>query len=217
MDDALISRVVDNVVRNLAGKSLVDNNPSRFVKVGVSNRHCHLTSEHTQILFGAGHKLTPMRYLLQPDQFATVETVSIATSNGVFHNVRIIGPERKHTQVEISKTDSFALGIASPIRQSGNIAGSPGCVIIGPKGSIVLNEGVILASRHLHCHTSEGEALGLRDKQIVRVRVGGIRGGIIENILARVGDAHKFELHLDTDESNAFDLKSGDTVELLLR
>lgn len=217
MDDSGISRIVDEVVRNLAGRSLIDENPSKLVVVGVSNRHLHITTEHAEILFGPGKRLTPLRALRQPDQFASKETVSIATSRGVLPNVRLIGPERDHTQVELSRSDTIALGLDPPIRQSGSISDSAGCVIIGPAGSVVLTRGVILASRHLHCHTSEGAALGLKDKQIIRVRAAGERGGILENVLVRVGNAHKLEMHLDTDEANALGLKSGDKVELVLR
>jgi putative phosphotransacetylase len=217
MNDSGISQIVDEVVRGLAGRSLVDENPSKFVVVGVSNRHLHIMPEHADILFGPGKRLTSLRALRQPDQFASKETVSIATSRGVLHNVRLIGPERDHTQVELSRSDAIALGLDPPIRQSGSIAGSAGCVIIGPAGSVVLNHGVILASRHLHCHTSEGEALGLRDKQIIQVKAAGDRGGILDNVLVRVGSAHKLEMHLDTDEANALGLASGDKVELVYR
>lgn len=217
MDESVISRVVDEVVRTIAGQPLTNHSPSRFVKVGLSNRHGHLTPEHTEILFGPGRRLTPLRPLLQPDQFATKETVSIATSKGVFHNVRLIGPERKYTQVEISRTDAFILGLDPPVRQSGELEGTPGCVIMGPAGSVVIRSGVIIAGRHLHCHTSEGVALGLKDRQSIKVKVDGPRGGVMENVLVRVGDIHKLELHVDTDEGNAFGMKSGDTVELLIR
>ncbi|RMH55502.1 MAG: phosphate propanoyltransferase [Candidatus Hydrogenedentota bacterium] len=189
--------------------------PSRTVRVGVSNRHAHLTPEHSDILFGPGRRLTPLRPLLQPDQFASKETITIATAQGVIPNVRLIGPERKYTQVEISRTDAFLLGLDPPIRQSGNLEGSPGCVLIGPAGSVIIDHGVILAGRHLHCHTSEAAVLGLRDRQIIRARFGGERGGVMENLLVRVGDIHKLELHIDTDEANAFGLKTGDTAELV--
>lgn len=217
MNDVMISRVVDEVVRSIAGKPLTNRNPSKTVRVGISNRHGHLTKEHVEILFGPGKKLTPMRALLQPDQFATNETVSIATLKGVFHNVRLIGPERKYTQFEISRTDAFSLGLNPPIRQSGELDDTPGCVVLGPAGSVVIGRGVIIAGRHLHCHTSEGAALGLKDRSIIKARIAGPRGGIMENLLVRVGDIHKLEVHLDTDEGNAFGLKSGDELELILR
>jgi putative phosphotransacetylase len=217
MDESQISRVIDEVVRTIAGQPLTNRTPSRIVQVGLSNRHGHLTKEHAEILFGAGRRLTPLRALLQPDQFATKETVSIATSKGVFHNVRLIGPERKYTQFEVSRSDAFALGLDPPIRQSGELDDTPGCVVIGPKGSVTISRGVIIAGRHLHCHTSEAQALGLRDRQTIRVKVPGPRGGIMDNVLVRVGDIHRLELHVDTDEGNAFGLRSGEKVELVIR
>lgn len=216
MDEAVISRVVDEIVRTVAGRPLTNRNPSRFVMVGISNRHGHLTSEHTQVLFGPGHKLTPLRQLLQPDQFATKETVTVATEMGMIRNVRLIGPERSYTQVELARTDCYQLGLSPPMRQSGELDETPGCVLLGPKGSVVIDHGVVMAGRHLHCHTSEGTALGLTNRQIIKARVAGPRGGIIDNLLVRVGEIHKLEAHLDTDEGNALGLKSGDTIELLI-
>lgn len=217
MDDAGLSRVVDEIVRSIAGTSLTNSTPSRMVIVGVSNRHGHLTREHTEILFGPGKRLTSLRPLLQPGQFACNELVTIATSKGVLPNVRLIGPERKYTQVEVSRSEAVRLGLNPPIRQSGELDNTPGCVIIGPAGSIIINRGVILAGRHLHCHTSEGEALGLTNRQVIRMRVGGERGGVMENVLVRVHPEFKLEYHVDTDEANGFGLSSGDHVEILRR
>lgn len=216
MDERVISTVVDEIVRTIAGKPLTNNSPSKTVMIGVSSRHGHLTRDHVEILFGQGKRLTPLRPLYQPDQFATNETVSIATPKGIFHNVRLIGPERKYTQFEIARTDAFALGLNPPIRQSGELDDTPGCVVMGPAGSVVIKSGVILAGRHLHCHTSEAQALGLHDRKLIRAGIAGQRGGIMENLLVRVGDGHKLEVHIDTDEANAFGLKSGDTIQLMI-
>lgn len=216
MDDKTISSVVDEVVRSIAGNPLTNTNPSKTVLVGISNRHGHLTAEHTQILFGPGHKLTPLRPLLQPDQFATNETITVATAKGTIQNLRLIGPERAYSQIELAKTDCYALGVDPPIRQSGQLDDTPGCILMGPNGSVILSHGVIMAGRHIHVHTSEGLALGLTDRQLIKARIGGPRGGIMENLLCRVGDIHKLEIHIDTDEGNAFGLTSGDTVELLI-
>lgn len=216
MDDRLISTVVDEIVRTIAGRPLTNARPSKTVMVGISNRHGHLTKEHVEILFGPGKKLTPLRPLLQPDQFATNEMVSIGTEKGIIRNVRLIGPERKYTQFEVARTDAIALGLNPPIRQSGELDDSPGCVVMGPAGSVIISRGVIMAGRHLHCHTSEAAAFGLKDRQLIKARIHGPRGGVMENLLVRVGDIHTLEVHLDTDEGNAFGLKSGDSIELLI-
>lgn len=213
---AEIARIVEEVVRERLGARAPKAPDSTRVPIGISNRHGHLTPEHTEILFGRGKRLTSMRPLLQPGQFAANETVHCVTSKGMLRNLRIIGPERKYSQVEVARTDAFALGLMPPMRQSGELDESGGCVLIGPAGSVILERGVILAGRHLHCHTTEGAELGLSNRQIIRVRIGGDRGGILENVLVRVGEIHKLELHLDTDEGNAFGARSGDTAELLI-
>lgn len=216
MDQALVSAVVDEVVRSVKGETLIGRGASKIVAVGISNRHGHLTAEHSEILFGPGKRLTPLRDLLQPNQFASKETISVATNKGIIHNVRLIGPERKYTQVELSRTDAFALGLNPPLRQSGELDASPGCVLMGPHGSVIINRGVIMAGRHLHCHTSQARELGLHDRQLIRARIPGPRGGIMDSLLVRVGDGHTLECHLDTDEGNAFGLASGDKIELLI-
>lgn len=207
--------MVDEIVRSVAGTSLHNPSPSRMVVIGVSNRHGHLTREHTEILFGPGRRLTPLRPLLQPGQFACNEVLTVATSKGQIQRVRLIGPERKYSQVEVSKTEAIQLGIDPPVRQSGELDGTPGCVLIGPAGTVILDRGVIIAGRHIHCHTSEAEGLRLKDRQIVRVRVAGGRGAVLENVLVRVHPEFKLEMHVDTDEANGLGLKNGDHVEVL--
>lgn len=216
VDRERIARIVEEVVRERLGARAGRSPASKRVPIGVSNKHVHLTREHTEVLFGPGHRLTPLRPLFQPDQFAAKETVHVATHKGMLRDLRIIGPERKYSQVELARTDCFQLGLAPPMRQSGELDETPGCVLIGPAGSVVLGRGVILAGRHLHCHTTQGEALGLKNRDVIRVRVGGPRGAILENVLVRVGDIHTLELHLDTDEGNALGVRTGDTAELLL-
>ncbi len=221
-DRDAVRKIVEEVVRERlkATSGLGARAPkgpvSTRVPIGISNRHGHLTAAHVETLFGKGKRLTVLRPLLQPDQFACNETIHVATSQGMLKSLRIIGPERKYSQVEIARTDAFALGLKPPMRQSGELDASAGCVLIGPAGSVVLTEGVILAGRHLHCHTSEGEALGLKNRQIIRVRISGDRGGLLENVLVRVGEIHRLELHIDTDEGNALGVKKGDTAELLI-
>lgn len=185
------------------------------VPVGVSARHIHLSQEHIAALFGPDAELTVMKPLSQPGQFAANETVEVIGPKGRFPKVRILGPARPQTQLEISRTDAFALGLNPPVRESGDIAGSPGIKIVGPAGEVTVDEGVIIAARHIHFHTSEAEAWGIRDKQRLRVRVGGERGLIFENVIARVSDNFVLDMHIDTDEANAAGVRNGDSAEII--
>jgi putative phosphotransacetylase len=184
------------------------------IPVGVSNRHIHLTREHLEALFGEGYELTPLKELCQPGQYAAQETVYLVGPKNGIQGVRIIGPLRNITQVEIARTDSFSLGIKAPIRESGNIKGSPGCVLVGPKGTIILDEGVIIAERHIHLSKSQAQKMHLADKDRVSVIIDGERCLTFNNVLVRAGFAHEMEFHLDTDEANACTVNSGDAVEI---
>ncbi len=186
------------------------------IPVGVSNRHIHLKKEHVEQLFGEGYELKVFKELSQPGEFAAEETVTIRTQKSEIQHVRILGPIRSLTQVEISKTDSFALGVKAPIRSSGNIEGTPGITIIGPKGEINVENGVIVAERHIHMTTDDAASFGVRDGQYVSVKIPGERGLIFNQVLIRVKDTYALDMHIDTDEANAAGLKSGDTVELFL-
>lgn len=186
------------------------------IPVGVSNRHIHLKKEHVEQLFGEGYELKVFKELSQPGEFAAEETVTIRTQKSEIQHVRILGPIRSLTQVEISKTDSFALGVKAPIRSSGNIEGTPGITIIGPRGEINVENGVIVAERHIHMTTDDAASFGVRDGQYVSVKIPGERGLIFNQVLIRVKDTYALDMHIDTDEANAAGLKSGDTVELLL-
>lgn len=188
---------------------------AKTVPVGVSARHIHLTKEHIEALFGSGYELKPLKPLSQPGQFAAEETVSLVGPKGRFDKVRILGPARSASQVEISKTDSFALGVQPPVRESGNIEGTPGLTVQGPAGTIALERGVIVAARHIHFHTNEAAAWGIADKQLLRVRVTGERAVVFENVIARVSDYFKLDMHIDTDEANAADVSTGDTAVIL--
>jgi len=156
-----------------------------------------------------------MKDLSQPGQFAAEECVTVAGKKGVIEKVRILGPVRKSTQIEISVTDSYALGIPPVVRDSGDTKGTPGCVVIGPKGAINLKEGVIVASRHLHLHTKDAEKFGLKDMDRISVKTSGPRSVIFQNVLVRVSDQFALDLHLDCDEANAAGLKNGDMLEII--
>ncbi len=184
--------------------------------VGLSNKHVHLSKEHIDILFGEGYKLTPIKDLSQPGQFACDEKVDLVGPKRTIKGVRILGPARGESQVEISLSDGFTLGLKDvPIRDSGKLEETPGIKLIGPKGEVELERGVIVAARHLHMHTSEGAKFGLKDKDIVKVKVGGQRALIFENVLARVGDNYALDMHVDVEEGNAAGLANGDTVEII--
>mgnify|MGYP000970861646 CR=1 FL=1 len=185
------------------------------VPIGVSARHIHLTQEHVEALFGSGYQLTKKKELMG-GQFASNEKVTIVGLKlRAIENVRVLGPVRKNTQVEISATDAISLGVKAPIRESGNIAGSAPIAIIGPKGAVYLNEGCIVAKRHIHMAPKDAMAAGVHDGDIVSVKADNERGTIFNNVQIRVDDSFTLEMHIDTDEANAAQIKSGDTVRIV--
>ncbi|MFS0575498.1 phosphate propanoyltransferase [Sporosarcina sp. 179-K 3D1 HS] len=198
-------KVVDEVTRRIKA---LENEP--YVPIGVSNRHIHLSQIDLETLFGEGYQLTKMRDLKHPGNFAANETVTLVGPKGEITGVRILGPVRSETQVEISITDSFPLGLSIPVRDSGNIAGTPGIIVKGPKGTLDLKEGVIAARRHIHVPPEFAEKFQLKDRDIVTVEIDGERKTIFENVLIRVSDKFVLEMHLDTDEANACGIKNGD-------
>ncbi|MBO9605291.1 MAG: acetate/propionate family kinase [Paenibacillaceae bacterium] len=183
--------------------------------VGVSNRHIHLTREHVEQLFGKGYALKKLKALMQPGQYACEETVTIHGPKGSIPNVRVLGPERKYSQVEISKTDGYVLGIDAPVRDSGDLDGTPGIRVSGPNGEVALERGVILPYRHLHLHPDDADMIGVKDKEMVAVKTTGVRAVILENVLCRVNPNYALEFHIDTDEANACGLRTGDTVQIV--
>ena len=185
--------------------------------VGLSNKHVHLSKEHIDILFGEGHGLTPMKDLSQPGQYACEEKVDLVGPKRTIKGVRILGPARKETQVEVSFSDGFTLGLAElPVRDSGKTEGTPGVTLVGPKGEVVLDKGVIAAARHIHMHTTDAEKYGLKDKDIVSVKVNGPRGLTFDNVLVRVNPEYALDLHVDIEEGNAAGLQNGDEVEVII-
>lgn len=185
------------------------------VPIGVSARHIHLTQEHVEALFGPGYHLTKKKELMG-GQFASNETVTIVGLKlRAIENVRILGPVRKASQVEISATDAIKLGIKAPIRESGNIAGSAPIAIVGPKGALYLNEGCIIAMRHIHMSPKDAQAAGVSDGQIVSVKADNERGTIFNHVKIRVDESFTLEMHIDTDEANASKIASGDTVTII--
>ncbi|WP_442871592.1 PduL/EutD family phosphate acyltransferase [Aminipila sp.] len=173
------------------------------VKIGLSNKHVHLSEKHIEALFGAGHKLTPTKDLVQPGQFACEEKVDIVGPKAALKGIRVLGPARPETQVELAMTDARSIGIKAPVRESGKLEGTPGCKLIGPCGEVELEHGVMVALRHVHLSAAQAEEAGVKDKDIVSIKIEGERGLVFDNVLVRAGDKHEREVHLDTDEGNA--------------
>lgn len=184
------------------------------IPIGVSNRHVHVSQADLEVLFGKGYGLTKKSDLKQPGQFAANEIVTIRGPKGEFDNVRILGPVREKSQVEISLTDSFRLGIKAPIKESGYLENTPGVELIGPKGRVKIEQGTIVALRHIHMPPEYAEKIGVKDKEIVEVETLGEREGILGNVLVRISDKFSLEMHIDIDEANACALKNNDFVIL---
>lgn len=187
-----------------------------MIKIGVSARHVHVSDEDLRILFGDGYKLTKKVDLSQPGQYACNEQVALEGPKGIIQKVRILGPERDKTQVEISRTDSFALGITPPVRNSGDLEDAAEITIIGPKGKIT-KHAAIIATRHIHATSMDAKKYGFKDKEFVSIVVKGEKGGILENVYVRISDKFSFEAHLDTDDANAFLINNEDMAELIIK
>lgn len=187
------------------------------IVVHISNHHIHLTQQDFEVLFGVDAKLTKYKDLMQPGEFAANEKLTIVGPKGKIENVRIVGPLRKYTQIEISKTDSFILGVNPPVRDSGNIRGSSPITLIGPKGVLELKEGCIIALRHIHFYIEDAKKLCIENGDIVKIIVGKgrERETIFCNVLCRVSERYATECHLDTDEANAAMVKNNDVVYIL--
>lgn len=209
--DAIERIVREIVLRHVGGPQ---NKPN--LVVSVSARHVHLSDQDVETLFGAGHKLTVAKDLYQDGFFAAEETVMVVgPKRRMLPTVRVLGPTRPESQVELAFTDGISLGIDLPVRGSGNIQGTPGCVLVGPKGVVELKQGVIRAERHVHMGPSDAEHYGVKDGQRMNLRVHSTSGCVFEDLLVRVGKKIKLEVHLDTDEGNACDIDHASKVELI--
>lgn len=187
---------------------------AKAIPLGISSRHIHLAREDMLLLFGSDC-LTMFKELSQPGQFACQERLLLAGPKGAIGQARILGPLRSRTQVELAPSDCFKLGIQAPVRDSGDLAGSGTLTLVGPVGSVILREGVIIAARHIHMHTDDAAIFGVRDGQRVSVKTAGPRGLIFNGVLVRVSGKFSLEMHIDIDEANAAGLKNGDSVELV--
>ncbi|MCE0495493.1 phosphate propanoyltransferase [Vibrio salinus] len=193
------------------GRALVYSESNRLaVPIGISNRHVHLSREDMDVLFGCGASLTRFKAVKQPGQFAAEEVVTIRGSKGEIAHVRVLGPLRTQTQIEISVADSFKLGVKAPLRMSGDLEGSSGVDIIGPRGQVTKNEGTIIAWRHIHISPRDAELYGLSDGMEIDMANDGNRGGIFRHVVVRVSSDAVAEMHIDVEEANGLGVKNGD-------
>lgn len=205
--EQLIRLVAEAVKRELDG--------AMQVPTGISVRHIHLGREHVERLFGPGHRLVEKKKLSQPGQFACEETLDVTGPKGTISRVRVLGPERKQTQVEVAFSDARTLGITPPVRGSGDLHGTPGILLTGPCGQVELTEGVIIADRHIHMTPEDAVRFGVADGELVQVHVDGIKGGCMERVRIRVSGASALDFHIDTDDGNAFMLAQGQMVTVV--
>ena len=210
--DAITKAVIEALQENGAGCAQCDGD----IPVGVSNRHIHLNKADLETLYGEGYELTPMKDLSQPGQYACKETLTIVgPSLRPIENVRVLGPLRPDSQVEISRTDSYTLKVKPPVRESGKISGSAPITIIGPKGVVTLKEGCIIANRHIHMSLEDGIKYGVKDNEYVTVDACGERKTRFFDVQVRVSDKFKLEMHLDTDDANAAGLSGKSLVKII--
>ena len=184
------------------------------LSIALSNKHIHLSQADIDVLFGQGYELTHKKDLSQPGQFACEEMVEVVGPKGST-KMRVLGPARPESQVEVSLADARGLGIAVPVRQSGDTEGTPGCKLVGPKGEVEMTKGVIVAARHIHMSLEDAERFGVKDKDVVSVQTTGERALLFNNVLVRANAAFALEMHVDLEEGNAAGVKNGDLVELV--
>ena len=221
IDRNTIERIVREIVLKGSGGSAASNGRApaaaeRKLVVSVSARHCHLTDEHVEILFGAGHTLTPMKDLYQDGFYAAEETVMVVgPRKRMLPAVRVLGPTRPASQVELAFTDGISLGLDLPVRASGKIEGTPGCVLVGPKGVVELKQGLIRAERHVHMNFDDAARFGVKNGDRMNLKIQSSCAVTLEDLLVRADATSKLEVHLDTDEGNAADIDHATHMELI--
>lgn len=211
MNEELVSKIAELVKIELVKNGLLN---SEYVPVGISARHIHLTREHVDILFGKNYQLKVLKPLSQPGQFAAEEMVDIIGVKGSIKKVRILGPERPNTQIEVARSEARILGLDPEVRNSGDIIGTPGVTIKGPVGEVTVSEGVIIADRHIHMSEDQAKSFNLKNGEKVKVIVAGQRGGVFDNVTIRAGAQYALDFHIDTDDANAFAIKQGQLVKI---
>lgn len=190
-------------------------NESFDIPVGISNRHIHLSEKDAEILFGKGYELTKLKELSQRGQFACKETITLCGPRGALEKIRILGPLRSKTQVELSMGDCRKAGVSSTVRLSGDLKETSGIILIGPKGSVQLDEGVIVAQRHIHMTPENAKKFGVSDGELVKIEVDGLRGGILNNVSIRTNNSFILECHLDVEEANSLGITPKTKVRIL--
>jgi putative phosphotransacetylase len=204
-----------NELKKLIEETIRKYSDTLYVPVGVSNRHIHVSREDLDVLYGKGYELTKLKDLKQPGEFAANETLEVKTGKGSFKKVRILGPVRGSTQVELSLSDSYALGLKIPIRESGKIKDSASVSLVGPSGEVSIPVGVIAAYRHIHMPLDIATEYGFKNGDLVSVEKEGKRGLVFNDVMLRVSPKYAFEMHIDVDEANAGDIRSGDLLKIV--
>ncbi|SER41512.1 Propanediol utilization protein [Gracilibacillus ureilyticus] len=187
----------------------------QFIPVSVSARHIHLEQKHADFLFGKGYTFTKHRDISQPGQYSCVEQVTIKGPKSKMDRIRVVAPLRKQTQIEISRTDAIKLGVNPPVRHSGDLKGSAPLTVIGPKGKIELEEGCIIADRHIHMSPADASRYGVENHQKVKIEVDGEKGGMMYGVTVRISDRYALDMHIDTDDANAFGIKGQEYLKLI--
>ena len=217
IDRATVEQIVRQIVFETGlGAAERNGGAASELVVSISARHCHLTDEHVEMLFGPGHTLTPMKDLYQDGFYAAEETVMVVgPRRRMLPSVRVLGPTRPYSQVELARTDAISLGIDAPVRASSKIEGTPGCVLVGPAGVVELDGGVIRAERHVHINFRDAARYGVENGDRINLRVESSCTVTFEDLLVRADETSKLEVHLDTDEGNAADLENARRCELV--
>lgn len=207
MDNGFLDSLIEEVIKRVKKEA--------FIEVEASGRHVHLSRKDIDKLFGEGYQLTKVKELSQPGQYACKERVTITGPKGSLKNVVVLGPERKETQVEVSLTDALALGIKPPVKESGDLDGTPGAVISTETGSITVDKGIMAAKRHIHLSPESAEKFGVKDKEVVKVQVLGQRPLIFDDVVMRVSKDFETFMHIDYDEANACGFTKGTLARIV--
>lgn len=215
--DEVLNRVLGVLVEGkLSGnQQKTMDETAKTIPVGISNRHAHLSRADIDALFGEGYELTKLKDLSQPGQYACKECVTVCGPKGILEKIRVLGPSRPETQIEILQGDTFKLGIKGELRLSGDLSGTSGATVIGPKGSVQLKQGVIIAQRHIHMLPEEAKHFGVVDGQRVKIECDGPRGGVLQNVVIRATANSGLECHIDTEEANALGVTSSTRIDIL--
>jgi putative phosphotransacetylase len=216
LDSEKLKTLIFQIINKLSAYSLGSLHPEP-IPTGISNRHVHLSQPDMEALFGKGYNLACERSLSQPGQCATIDLVTLAGPKGCIGQVRVLGPVRKQTQVEVMRADTFKLGISAPLRELGRLEGSAGVTLVGPRGVVNLAEGLIVAQRHIHMTPGDAALYNVSDGQSVQVKTQGERGLVFDNVVVRVSDKFALDFHIDIEEANSAGLKTGDKVFILTR